>query len=72
MESNKGKFVVDFGSADLPPEFSVRLNRSIQRAVLAEVADLDISDSGKFRFPREWYGIKIDIPGDISFSPFGR
>lgn len=66
------KFVVDFGDTNLPPEFGVRLNRSIQKAVLSSLADLDISEEARFKFPREWYGIIPYIPGDISFSPFGQ
>ena len=69
MAEDNSRFVVDFGSTQLPKESMARINRSIQKTVLLELADLDFSKDAVFRFPREWYGIWIEIPGEIVFNP---
>jgi hypothetical protein len=55
-------FKVDLGSTALPDKVADRLNAAVQRAALDFLADLDLSEDIRVRFPPEWYGIWIELP----------
>ncbi len=55
MASNR--FVVDLGDLKVADEVSNRLNARIQKAVLEELATIDVGGDYVVRFPREWWGI---------------
>jgi hypothetical protein len=63
---NQGaRFVVDLGDARLPPEYTERMARAIQRAVLQELAALDLSEKAEISFPKEWIGFLARLPEDV-------
>lgn len=62
IDRKANEFKVDLGNVALSGEVANRLNATIQRAALDFLADLDLSDEIKIKFPREWYGIWIELP----------
>lgn len=55
------RFVVDLGDVKVSDTVSKRLNDKIQRAVLDELAGIDLPGDVGMRFPREWLGIWIRL-----------
>lgn len=53
------EFTISFAGGELPPEAADRIHKALHRAVLQEIADLDLSASNAIRF------INLDKP------PFG-
>ena len=61
MATARSRFIVDLGDVDIPEAASKRLNDKIQKAVLDELAGIDIAGDIGVRFPREWLGIWIRL-----------
>ncbi len=54
------EFIVKLNGIDLPQKNQDRIAARIQRAVLDEVAEIDLGGQIAIHFPREWPGLLID------------
>jgi hypothetical protein len=54
------EFVVRLEGIDLPKDQRDRINKALQRALVHELADVDLGGQAAIRIPREWYGIWIE------------
>ena len=72
-KENANRFVVDLGDAKIPEAFRAHVNRTIQKAALQALADLDLNRDLDIhlRFPPELWGLVIRLPDNIRFNPRG-
>lgn len=64
----KKRFIVDLGNVELSEKAIQRVEASVQKAALGELADIDYRGDLVARFPREWLGLWIDISKDIQID----
>ena len=63
MAAKAQEFKVVVEGLTLKAEQSKAINKVVQKAVLSEIARLDLFPEFRVRFPREWLGIWIGPQG---------
>lgn len=60
-EGEQQEFRVVLEGLKLPDESIERINRSIQKAITAELANLDLKGDLQFHIPRDWIGLWFEV-----------
>ena len=62
------RFVVDLGNLAMSDRAAEQVEAAIQKAALGILAEIDLKGDLIARFPREWWGLWIDIGKDLKFD----